>query len=118
MNGKRFAVVIDALNGLSDLRDLRWCPSFLPERVQLVVSSLSGEVLDQLSKKAEWTEVAVRPLDRTRAEELFVAYPWKFNKQLPPDLVSRIMDQELMRNPLFLRTLAGPYFCTRFSRTR
>ena len=106
LKGKRFVIVIDALNGLTDRRDLRWFPSFLPERVQLVVSSLPGEVQDHLREKAEWTEVAVRPLDRGKAEELFVTYLRRFNKELPPDLVSRIMDHELVANPLFLRTLA------------
>lgn len=106
LKGKRFVIIIDALNGLTDWRDLRWFPSFLPERVQLVVSSLPSEVQDQLRKKAKWTDVAVRPLDREKAEELFVAYLRRFNKELPPDLVSRIVDHELVSNPLFLRTLA------------
>jgi nephrocystin-3 len=106
LKGKRFVIVIDALNGLMDRRDLRWFPSFLPERVHLVVSSLPGEVQDHLKQRAEWTEVAVKPLDQERAEELFVAYLRRFNKELPPDLVSRIMDHELVANPLFLRILA------------
>jgi nephrocystin-3 len=106
LRGKRFVFVIDALNGLTDRRHLRWFPSFLPERVQLVVSSLPGEVLDSLQQKAEWDRIAVKPLDRAKAEELFVAYLRRFNKELPKDLVSRIMDHDLVANPLFLRTLA------------
>ncbi|MFM7906770.1 MAG: hypothetical protein ACKPA9_16960, partial [Microcystis sp.] len=38
----RWIFVIDALNALTDLKDLRWFPEFLPERVHVVISCLPG----------------------------------------------------------------------------
>ena len=105
LNDRRFVFVMDALNSLTTQKHLRWFPSFLPDRVHMVVSCLPGAVLDNLKKKGEWEHIEIKPLDRGKAEELFVTYLRQFNKELPQDLVSRVMEHTLVENPLFTRTL-------------
>ena len=104
--GKRFLFVIDALNGLSDRRDLRWFPRMLPKHVHLVVSTLPGEVYDNLQDRADWSHVSVTSLDLETAKLVFKAYLALFNKTLPDDLTARVMAHALAVNPLFLLTLA------------
>jgi nephrocystin-3 len=99
-------IVLDALNGLRDLQDLRWFPEFLPERVRMVVSCLPGQVHEALLTKGDWQRVEVTPLDGQQAEDLFVAYLRRYNKELPKDLLTPALDHPLSTNPLFLRTLA------------
>jgi nephrocystin-3 len=103
---KRWLVVLDALNGLSDLRDLRWFPEFLPERVHLVVSCLSGDMLERLRQKGEWTTIKIKPLTSADQWKLLKAYLGRYNKTLPEALETRIFRHSLAVNPLFLRTLA------------
>jgi len=106
MRDKKFLFVIDALNGLSDRRDLRWCPRMLPKHIHLVISTLPGEVNDALQDKADWYRVSVIPLVAKTAELVFTSYLALFNKTLPDDLVAQVMAHTLVVNPLFLLTLA------------
>jgi nephrocystin-3 len=99
-------IVLDALNGLRDLPDLRWFPEFLPERVRMVVSCLPGQVHEALLTKGDWHRVEVSPLNRDKARELFVAYLRRYNKELPDNLLALALSHPLSTNPLFLRTLA------------
>jgi nephrocystin-3 len=99
-------IVLDALNGLRDLQDLRWFPEFLPDRVRMVVSCLPGTVHQALLTKGDWQRVEVTPLDSRQARELFVAYLRRYNKELPEDLLTLALSHQLSTNPLFLRTLA------------
>ena len=105
LRDKKFLFVIDALNGLSDRRDLRWFPRMLPKHIHLVISTLPGEVNDALQEKADWSHVSVMPLDATTAELVFTSYLALFNKTLPDELVKQVMAHKLSINPLFLLTL-------------
>lgn len=106
LRGKKFLFVIDALNSLSDRRDLRWFPRMLPKHIHLVISVLPGEVSDALQEKSNWSHVSVMPLDTTNAELVFTSYLAFFNKTLPNELVEQVMAHKLSVNPLFLLTLA------------
>nr|WP_213396236.1 tetratricopeptide repeat protein [Yoonia sp.] len=106
LRGKKFLFVIDALNGLTDRRDLRWFPRMLPKHIHLVVSTLPGEVNDVLQERATWSKVSVMPLDAKTAELVFTSYLALFNKTLPDKLVKHVMAHKLSVNPLFLLTLA------------
>ena len=99
-------MVIDGLNALSDLRDLRWLPSYLPEHVHLIVSCLPGEVLEALRGKGDWKQIAVKPLTANERKNLLVKYLARYDKTLPPDLVDLALSHPLSSNPLFMRTIA------------
>ncbi|MDB2417275.1 tetratricopeptide repeat protein [Paracoccaceae bacterium] len=106
LRGKKFLFVIDALNGLTDRRNLRWFPRMLPKHIHLVISTLPGEVNDALQEKANWSHVSVMPLEVRTAELIFKSYLAMFNKTLPNELVAQVMAHKLAVNPLFLLTLA------------
>ena len=106
LRDKKFLFVIDALNGLSDRRDLRWFPRMLPKHIHFVISTLPGEVNNALVEKADWSRVSVMPLDATTTELIFKSYLALFNKTLPNELVEQAMAHKLSVNPLFLLTLA------------
>jgi nephrocystin-3 len=106
MHDYRWVVVLDALNNLSDMRDLRWLPSFLPERVHIAVSCLPGDVRDALSGKGDWQAILVEPLAADERQTLLRKFLSHYNKTLAPDLEARALAHPLAANPLFLRTLA------------
>lgn len=108
-NRKRWLVAFDSLNSLTDLRDLRWFPDFLPARIHLVVSCSPGEVLNALMQKVKndtWAHIVVKPLSPVQRKELLVTYLARFNKTLPSALLKSVLSHDLSNNPLFLRTLA------------
>lgn len=105
-NNYRWIVTLDGLNGLSDLRDLRWLPEFLPERVHLLVSCLPDEVRDSLMSRGTWQEINVQPLAAAEQRQLLQTYLGHYNKTLEAAYEARVLSHPLATNPLFLRTLA------------
>ena len=103
--GKKFLFVIDALNGLSDRRDLRWFPRMLPKHIHFVISTLPGEVNDAC-RKSRLVSRERNAVGATTAELIFTSYLALFNKTLPDELVKQVMAHKLSVNPLFLLTLA------------
>ena len=104
--GYRWIVTLDGLNGLKELRDLRWLPEFLPDRIHLLVSCLPGEVRDSLTSKGTWQEVDVQPLTPAEQRELLQTYLGRYNKILEAAYEARVLNHPHAANPLFLRTLA------------
>lgn len=104
--GQDWIFVIDALNTLTDLHDLRFFPEFLPEHVHFVISCLPGEVHEALLAKGEWARLVVEPLDLEESRTLLREYLKRYNKTLPPELEAKALSHPLATNPLFLRTLA------------
>lgn len=102
----RWIITLDGLNGLSDLRDLRWLPEFLPERVHMLVSCLPGEVRESLVAKGAWQTIAVLPLAQAEQRQLLQTYLGHYNKTLEAAYETRILAHPLAAKPLFLRTLA------------
>ena len=103
--GKEWLILLDGLDKLSSLRDLRWWPAFLPSRVRLVVSCLDGEVQDEARKRMEWTALEVHPFSPVEQKEFISEYLGKYRKSLKPEQVARVQKHPLSGNPLFLRTL-------------
>jgi tetratricopeptide (TPR) repeat protein len=105
-NRTRWLFVFDALNNLNGNRDLKWFPAYLPERIQIVVSCLDGEVKEALETKCAWDALVVEPLDPKGQRQLLTEYLQRFNKSLPADLLIQALSHPLANNPLWLRTLA------------
>ena len=105
-NGGRWVFVLDALNGLQTLRDLRWFPAFLPEHVHLVVATLPGEVQEALLEKGPWFRIEVATLSLEERLELLRQFLKTYNKTLPKELEDVVLGHSLASVPLFLRTLA------------
>jgi nephrocystin-3 len=104
--GREWLILLDGLDKLSGLRDLRWWPGFLPPWVKLVVSCLDGEVQDEARKRMEWSEVKVHRLSPSEGVEVLQEYLRQFNKTLPPPERALIAAHPLSTSPLFVRILA------------
>jgi tetratricopeptide (TPR) repeat protein len=104
--GKELLILLDGLDKLSSLTDLRWWPGFLPPRVKLVVSCLDGELQDEARKRMEWTTLEVLPLSSSEGVEILQEYLRQFNKTLPPPECALIAAHPLSTSPLFVRILA------------
>ena len=102
----RWIFVFDALNNLNGYLDLKWFPAYLPERIQIVMSCLEGEVKDALETKGVWDSLLVEPLDPQGRSQLLTEYLKRFNKSLHTDLLSQALGHPLANNPLWLKTLA------------
>jgi nephrocystin-3 len=105
-NRTRWIFVFDALNNLNGYRNLNWFPAYLPERIQIVVSCLEGEVNEALETKGTWDSLVVEPLDPKGQRQLLTEYLKRFNKSLPADLLNQALGHPLANNPLWLKTLA------------
>lgn len=105
-NKTRWIFVFDALNNLNGYRDLKWFPAYVPERIQIVVSCLEGEVKEALETKGTWDSLVVEPLDPKGQSQLLTEYLKRFNKSLPADLLCQALGHPLANNPLWLKTLA------------
>ena len=103
--GGIFVLVLDAVDKMTDHRDLEWWPRRLPEGVALVASCLDSGLCDVLMPKMEWTEVRVSPLDRPDCETFIQEHLAKYRKSLTPEQTAEVLGHPLSGNPLFLRTL-------------
>jgi tetratricopeptide (TPR) repeat protein len=102
---KHWLIMLDGLDKLSSMRDLRWWPSFIPPRIKIVVSCLVGEVQDEARKRMEWTALEVHPFTLEEQRKFITEYLGKYRKTLKPEQVARVQEHPLSGNPLFLRTL-------------
>ena len=106
----KVVLVLDALNQLSDEDDalgLGWLPTEIPEGVRLVVSTLKGEVQDELKARG-WLEgsLKVRPLERKERDELIEIYLGRGQaKRLSDTQIEAIIDPPQASSPLYLRIL-------------
>lgn len=103
---RRVVLVIDALNQL-DQRNraaLAWLPERLPENLRVIVSTLDGPALDELTRRG-WSKLSIDPLRPDERGQLIAEFLARYRKALDPDRVRRIEQAEQTGNPLFLRTL-------------
>jgi len=99
-------IIIDAVNQLVNPSDhnLWWLPSFLPERIDVAISSLSGPVIDEASVQG-WPQLSIPPLNDEEKTKLVEARLKLYGKTLPKDQVEKLVSHSLSSNPLFLTTV-------------
>jgi len=100
-------LVLDALNQLEDREgalDLVWLPPEIPSNVRLIVSTLPGRPLDELTRRG-WPTLEVEPLEPPERQRLIVEYLAQYTKALDTARSRRIASAEQTSNPLFLRAL-------------
>jgi hypothetical protein len=102
---QEWLLILDGLDKLSSLRDLRWWPAILPPRVKLVASCLKGEVLESMHKRMDWMNLEVHPLSRTEQQTFITDFLGRYRKSLTPAQVERVLTHALSGNPLFMLTL-------------
>ena len=103
----KVVLVIDALNQLEDREgapDLLWLPPEVPSNVRLIVSTLPGRPLDELTERG-WPTLTIEPLQPAERKRLIADYLAQYTKTLDSARSSRIADAPQSANPLFLKTL-------------
>jgi tetratricopeptide (TPR) repeat protein len=103
----KVVLVLDALNQMEDrdgMPDLLWLPPELPANVRLIVSTLPGRSLDELTRR-QWPTLAVKPLEAEERTRLIVECLRQASKALSEERVRRLASAEQTANPLFLRAL-------------
>ena len=103
--GRELLLVLDGLDKVSDRKDLRWAPSFLPAKVKLVVSCLEGTILQAAKGRLEWREIEVKPFTPADQVRFIGEYLLRFRKSLTPKQTSILQGQPLSGNPMFLLTV-------------
>jgi tetratricopeptide (TPR) repeat protein len=103
----RIILVLDALNQLEDrdgAPDLVWLPSAIPANVRLLLSTLPGRPLDELSRR-DWPTLHIEPLNVEERQRLIEDYLRQYTKGLSPARTRRIADAPQSANPRYLRAL-------------
>ena len=103
----RVVLIIDALNQLEDREgapDLVWLPPVIPGNVRLIVSTLPGRPLNDLTKRG-WPTLTVAPLEEAERRDLIKAYLAQYTKELSPRELARLAGAPPCANPLYLRAL-------------
>lgn len=100
-------LILDALNQLEDLDqapDLVWLPPQIPTNIRLIVSTLPGRPLEELTKRG-WPTMLVEPLEINERKQLIRDYLAQYIKQLSEEQVELISNSPRSANPLYLRAL-------------
>jgi len=103
----KLILILDGLNQIEDKEgapDLGWLPSFIPENVRLIISTLPGRSLDAL-KKRNWTERTVKPMERGEQEKYIEEYLKRTGRKLDSTQIGMIVKEVQASNPLYLQTL-------------
>ena len=103
----RIVLVLDALNQLEDrdgASDLLWLPPVMPESLRLIVSTLPGRALNEITKR-NWPVCKVEPLSVEERKELIRQFLHEYSRELSPSRVERIATSPQSSNPLYLRVL-------------
>ena len=103
----RVVLVLDGLNQLEDrdqAPDLAWLPPEVPPNVRLVLSTLPGRALDELTRRG-WPTLKVGPLSVEERRKLIPPYLKQYGKELSPERLERIARADATSNPLYLRVL-------------
>jgi tetratricopeptide (TPR) repeat protein len=105
--GRRFVIIIDALNQLNDkdnALDLAWLPKEYPDSIRLVVSTLPGRP-ERVLEERGWATFEVEPLTPSEIEQFIDLSLGHYGKKLNKRQCNRIANTPQAANPLFLRTL-------------
>ena len=106
MHNKNFVIILDALDKLTSERRMGWLPKFIPERVQLVLTTLASEPMDMLAERG-WTKsaIVIAPLTLQVRRDLIMSTLQRAGKALTAAQSNRILAHPLSGRPIFLRTL-------------
>jgi tetratricopeptide (TPR) repeat protein len=105
--GGRIVLVIDGLDQLEDsggAPDLVWLPETIPDEIRVIVSTLPGRALTEITRR-NWPTLLVEPLSVSEREEVIDQYLGDFSKRLGNRVAEQIAAASQTANPLFLRAL-------------
>ena len=103
----RVVLILDALNELEDrdgAPDLVWLPPENPPNIRLIVSTLPGRSLDDLTRRG-WPVLQVERFEPHERKKLIVDYLAQYTKALSGARIERIASADQTSKPLYLRAL-------------
>ena len=104
---ERVVLILDGLNQLEDrdqAPDLAWLPPVIPENVRMLLSTLPGRPLEELTRR-QWPTMRVEPLRDTERKRFIRDYLRQYTKELSAARVEHIAADAEAENPLYLRAL-------------
>ena len=101
--GDPLLMVLDGINQI-EASNQNWLPSFWPQSVRLILSTIPSETLTQLQAR-RWQTYLVQPLDIERRSQLIQDYLQNYRKALSAKQGQKIASLPQCGNPLFLRTI-------------
>jgi hypothetical protein len=104
---RRVLLVIDALNQMEktdNAHAMQWLPQKLPQNVKVVVSTLSGEVMDALkSWRIQPSFEAVTGLTEPEIKEFVTSYLEEIHKKFPTTQITETFYEKIKAgNPLYI----------------
>lgn len=103
----RVVLLIDDLSGLEDrdlALDLVWLPKEIPENVRLILSTMPGRPLDEVTRRG-WPSLQVEPLEREERRRLTTEYLGQYSKTLGKEHLEQVTRRPQAGNPLYTRAL-------------
>lgn len=103
----KVVLILDALNQLEDrdgAPDLTWLPTVIPSNIRLILSTLPGKPLDELTRRG-WPVLHVKALEVDERIQLITDYLRLYTKSLSSRHAERIAGADQTANPLYLRAL-------------
>ena len=104
---QKIVLIIDALNQLEDrqgAQELTWLPLSLPENVGMILSTLPGKALDEVTERG-YAKLHVDLLSREEREQFAHKFLAQFSKQLNSQQIKIIVDNQKTSNPLALKIM-------------
>jgi nephrocystin-3 len=104
---QKIVLILDALNQLEDkegAQELTWLPRSLPENVGMIISTLPGKTLDEVTERG-YEFLKVDPLNRQERELLVRSFLAQYSKQLNSQQLQTIIDNQKSSNPLAMRIM-------------
>jgi tetratricopeptide (TPR) repeat protein len=104
---KRVVLIIDSLNQLEDKEgapDLVWLPPVIPAAIRLILSTLPGRSLDELTKRV-WQTLTIPSLTQDERAIFIDNYLAQYRKSLDKEHCLRIAESPQTANPLYLKVL-------------
>ncbi len=104
-NKERIIIVLDALDQLLPLEaahGLGWLLDYMPEKVRLVVSALSGDCLDVLRRR-EVEEIVLPLLDEKEQRQIIQVLLSEWRRKLDDEQMLALLVHPGVKNPLYLR---------------
>ena len=104
---QKIVIILDALNQLEDkqgAQELTWLPRCLPENVGMILSTLPGKTLDEVTERG-YEFLKIDSLTRQEREDFVNKFLAQYSKQLNSVQLQTIVDNQKSSNPLALRIM-------------
>ncbi|AUB59810.1 hypothetical protein BK009_03435 [Methanobacterium subterraneum] len=101
-NVKPIVILIDGINQINHIDNLRWLPDKLPNNVHILISTMSGPTLELLRKQKISQELYLPPLESSDTEIIIDEFLNRYRKMFDQKQKKALMNKKNSNNPLYL----------------